>query len=194
MRTTRIVALVLSAFATTAVLAGCSGGDEHSTMPGTSTSAAARADHNQADVTFARQMIPHHQQAVEMAKLVPSRTRNAQVVDLANRVQQAQDPEIRLMTGWLTAWAAPASMGHDGHGGMPGMMAPDAMTALGQARDADFDRRWLSMMIEHHQGAITMAEAELRDGSNAEAKQLAQRIIDAQRGEITTMNALLGTS
>ncbi|MGH3451183.1 MAG: DUF305 domain-containing protein [Haloechinothrix sp.] len=202
-KTTRFAvgALVLAA-----ALAGCGGGEEDmGNMPGMSGNpsappAAQQGDVNQADVMFARQMIPHHQQAVEMAKLVPSRTSNSDVVKLAEEIEHAQDPEIQTMTGWLEQWGAPApTTGMDGgmdHGGMdgemPGMMSPEDMEKLEQAKDAEFDRMWMQMMIEHHRGAIDMAETELKQGSNTEAKQLAQQIIDAQQAEITTMNRLLG--
>src|SRR5690348_16694882 len=120
-----LVGTALAVLTVGAVLAGCSnnssgGGHDMTSMsssPG-STSASAAGDHNQADVSFAQQMIPHHGQALEMAKLVPTRTGNAKVVDLAARIQKAQDPEIQQMTAWLTAWGAPpTSTGMD----MPGM-------------------------------------------------------------------------
>jgi uncharacterized protein (DUF305 family) len=168
-----------------------------------------QSGHNQADVTFAQQMISHHQQALDMAKLVSSRTSNAKVVDLANRIQKAQDPEIQQMTGWLTTWgAAPASTGMNMPGmsngqsmpgmtssaSMPGMMSDADMTKLQGMKGAEFDRMWLQMMIQHHQGAIDMAKTELAQGGSADAKTLAQKIIDGQQAEITEMNGLLGQS
>jgi uncharacterized protein (DUF305 family) len=198
----KTIGFVLPALAAGALLAGCSPSAEgHGTMPGMVTGSssvaapAAQGDHNQADVSFAQQMIPHHQQAVEMAKLVPSRSSNQQVLALANQIQQEQDPEIQTMTGWLQTWGAAAPMtgsmpGMD-HGSMPGMMTSDDMTKLGQAKGAAFDRLWLQMMIQHHQGAVEMANTELQQGVSSEAKQLAQQIIVAQQKEITTMNQLL---
>src|SRR4051812_33402777 len=101
-----------------AVLAGCgsgtTAGNGMSGMSGSTTTAAQQSDHNQADVAFAQQMIPHHQQALDMAKLVPGHTSTAKVTDLAGRIQKAQDPEIQKMTGWLKTWGvAPASTGMD---------------------------------------------------------------------------------
>ncbi|GAB2962654.1 DUF305 domain-containing protein [Amycolatopsis acidiphila] len=142
-----------------------------------------------------------------MADLVSGRTSNAKVADLAHRIQQAQDLEIQKMTGWLTAWgAAPtstdttmpgASGGHpmpdtSGTSSMAGMMSEADMTALRGMTGAEFDRRWLQMMIQHHQGAIDMARTELAQGSSADAKTLAQQIIEGQQAEITEMNGLLG--
>jgi uncharacterized protein (DUF305 family) len=77
-------------------------------------------------------------------------------------------------------------------GSMPGMMTSDDMTKLGQVKGAAFDRLWLQMMIQHHQGAVEMAKTELQQGASNEAKQLAQQIIDTQQKEIATMSQLLG--
>ncbi|MGW4060824.1 DUF305 domain-containing protein [Amycolatopsis sp. NPDC004747] len=183
------------------VLSACSSSDQPS-MPGMSSSSSApapnreAAGHNADDVAFAQQMVPHHSQALDMAKLVPSRSTNPKVVDLASRIEQAQDPEIRQMQGWLTAWGAPAASSMPGmdHGSMPGMMSDADVQKLGQAKGAAFDKMWLGMMIEHHQGAIDMAKTELTKGGNADAKALAQKIIDAQQAEITEMQGLLSQS
>jgi uncharacterized protein (DUF305 family) len=197
---------VLPVFAAGALLAGCGSSDQaHTPMPGmgsgTSVPAPAPAGaHNQADITFAQQMIPHHQQAVEMAMVVRSHTGNQRILGLADQIQRAQDPEIQTMTAWLQTWGAPvpsSAMGQDGmpgmdHGSMPGSMSAGDMAELAQVKDAEFDRLWLRLMVSHHQGAIEMANTELQQGSSGDAKQLAQRIIDAQQAEITTMNGLLG--
>src|SRR3979490_1134016 len=120
----KTIGFVLPALAAGALLAGCSGSAQgHGDMPGMATGSSSvsvpvpQGDHKQADVTFAQQMIPHHKQAVEMAKLVPSRSSNQQVLALASQIQQAQDPEIQTMTGWLQTWGAAAPM----TGSMPRM-------------------------------------------------------------------------
>ncbi|ROS41439.1 DUF305 domain-containing protein [Amycolatopsis thermoflava] len=172
-----------------ALLAGCGAGSQSHESHGTTTTAAEQqAGHNQADVDFARMMIPHHEGALEMAGLAPGRSTDQRVLDLAARIQRAQDPEIQQMRGWLTQWGAPATpMDHS----MPGEMGHDDMTALEHATGVEFDRQFLRMMIEHHQGAIEMAQTELAEGSNADAKALAQRIIDSQQAEIAEMQAML---
>lgn len=151
------------------------------------------ADHNADDVAFAQQMIPHHNQALDMAKLVPSRSTDPKVLDLASRIEKAQDPEIRQMRDWLTAWGA--GMTHESmpgmSGSMPGMMSDAGLRKLETVKGAEFDRTWLDMMIEHHQGAVVMARTELAKGGNADAKALAGKIIDAQQAEITEMRGLL---
>ncbi|ATY11624.1 DUF305 domain-containing protein [Amycolatopsis sp. AA4] len=159
---------------------------------------SAQAGHNAADVAFAQQMIPHHQQALEMAKMVPSRSNDPKVVDLAGRIDRAQDPEIRQMQGWLATWGVPATShsmpgGHEMSGGhaMTGMMSDADMKSLDAAKGPAFDRSWLEMMIKHHQGAVEMAKTELAQGADAGAKALAQRIIDAQQAEIAEMQGLV---
>lgn len=198
-----LVGSALAVLTTGLVLAGCSSSDSgggHDMSPTTDSaaptnSAAAQGGHNDADIAFAQQMIPHHAGAIDMAKLVQGRTSNAKVLDLASRIEKAQDPEIKTMTEWLKTWGAkPAETGMPGmdHGSsMPGMMTHEEMTTLQQAKDAAFDKAFLEMMIKHHQGAIDMSNTELKQGSNADAKKLAQQITDAQQAEITEMQGLL---
>lgn len=193
------------AVAGTALLAGlllgaCGSGD-HSSMPGMAgaTSAApagTAAAFNDADAAFATHMIPHHQQAVEMAALADGRAADAEVKKLAARIKAAQDPEITTMTGWLRAWGQPApahgAAGMDmGHATMPGMMSAEAMKKLAGASGRDFDKEFLRMMVAHHQGAIEMAGDEVAGGSNPDAKALAQRIAADQQAEIDSMTQLL---
>jgi uncharacterized protein (DUF305 family) len=187
--------------ASAVLLGACNGNDSMSGMHSTSApapSSAQQAGHNADDVAFAQQMIPHHSQALDMAKLVPSRSTNPKVIDLASRIEKAQDPEIQQMRGWLTGWGATPGttqesmpgMDHD----MPGMMSDADMQKLDQAKGPEFDKMWLDMMIKHHQGAVDMAKTELGKGGNADAKALAQKIIDAQQAEITEMQGLLSQS
>ncbi|MCA1670732.1 MAG: DUF305 domain-containing protein, partial [Actinobacteria bacterium] len=119
---------------------------------------------------------------------------SSQVEDLAQRIERAQGPEIATMTQWLQQWGAEVPSTTPGQGGMghgEGMMSPEQMNQLGHGSGAEFDRMFLQMMIQHHEGAITMARAELADGQNPAAKQLAQQIIDTQQAEIQEMQALL---
>ncbi|MFD7660206.1 DUF305 domain-containing protein [Actinosynnema sp. NPDC059797] len=192
------VGTAFAVLTTAVVLAGCGGGDQSgnhhlSSAPNTTGAVAPAGEHNDADIAFAQGMIPHHEGAIEMARTARGRTGNQAVLDLASRVEEAQDPEIETMTGWLTAWGAEVAPGggHAGHGSsMPGM-GEEEVAALEAARDADFDRLFLETMIEHHRGAIDMAGVELRSGGNAGAKTLAQKIIDDQRAEIAEMREML---
>jgi uncharacterized protein (DUF305 family) len=200
-----LVRAALAVLTACVALAGCSsnsGGHDMGGMSGTTSSTGAAAapagDQNYADIKFAQQMIPHHASAIEMAKLAQGRTSNSKVLDLASRIEKAQDPEIKTMTEWLKAWGADgpttgmSDMPGMNHGtSMPGMMTPQEMASLQQAKDATFDRMFLEMMIKHHQGAVDMANTELQQGKNADAKKLAQAIITAQQAEITEMQGLL---
>lgn len=191
------------AIAGTALLAGlalsaCGSGSDHNSMPGMgATSAApagsATAASNDADVAFAQHMIPHHQQAVAMAALADSRATDPEVKKLAAQIKTAQDPEIATMTGWLQAWGQPEDTGgmDMGHDTMSGMMSDDAMKKLEALSGTDFDKEFLTMMIEHHQGAIDMAKDEASDGGNPDAKALAQQITTSQQAEIDAMKQII---
>jgi uncharacterized protein (DUF305 family) len=149
-------------------------------------SAPATAAPNDTDVTFTQNMIPHHQQAIEMAKLVDSHTQRPQLRTLADRIAATQGQEVTLLQGWLQEWGKPATPAGMDHGGMqmPGMMNETDMRQLIATKHDGFDLMFLDMMAAHHQGAIDMATTELRDGALPEVKQLAQQIIDTQQTEI----------
>lgn len=156
----------------------------------------AAAPFNDADVQFASGMVPHHQQAVMMSELAIDQG-GPEVAGLAERIQAAQDPEIDTMTQWLQDWGADAPMDMDDMGaadhdmGMEGMMSPEDMQALMAAEGEEFDVLWLEMMIEHHEGAISMAESQQEDGKNPEAVTLAATIAETQAAEIAEMQAML---
>ena len=172
------------------VLAACGNNDSSSSSGG---------KFSDQDVTFAQGMIPHHRQAVEMAELAADQAANPQVKELAAGIRGAQEPEIRKMEGWLKDWDQPVAdddmsgMDHGSDGGdlMAGMMSDDDMMSLDNAQGSGFDTMFLTMMIRHHQGAITQAADEVADGKNPEAVALAKTIIAAQTEEIATMNDLL---
>ncbi len=185
-------------------LAGCGDNSDSGSMPGMthgtptgapSSTTAATDQFNDADVTFATQMIPHHQQAVQMATMAGAQATSPAVKQLATAIKAAQDPEIKQLSGWLTTWGkpVPTSMpGHDMSGSMPGMMTGDEMSQLGNATGAMFDRMWTQMMIKHHQGAVAMAKTEQATGKDAAAITLAKKIEADQNKEIATMQSLLG--
>lgn len=188
-----ILALLLAG----GLLAACGGDDEDATSDGGSGSSAA--EFNDADVTFVQGMIPHHEQAIEMAQLADSRAESQDVKELASRIEAAQGPEIETMRGWLEEWDQPESAGDDmggmDHGGsdMSGGMSDEDMAALEAAQGAEFDEMFLTMMVEHHQGAIEMAQTEVDEGENADAIALAEKIISDQEAEIEEMDGLLET-
>jgi uncharacterized protein (DUF305 family) len=148
------------------------------------------------DVAFAGNMIEHHQQALDLAALVSDRSANPELIQLAQQVKVAQEPEIASLKAFLVQWKEnPAdSTDHGGHGAMnmSGMVDEATMTQLSSLQGAEFDTLWLRSMIAHHQGAIEMANAELTNGQNADAKHLAQNIITVQQAEIDQMQKVLG--
>lgn len=182
-------------------LTACGGGTDDKADAGSSASSpsasaapAASGPHNAADVTFAKDMIPHHAQAVEMAGLATSTSTDAEIKTLAADITAGQQPEIRTLTGWLIGWqeTVPSTksgqMNMDmGSGAMPGMMSSAEMAKLEKATGAEFDKMWVEMMTKHHQGAIQMAQAELANGQNTEVKALANQVITAQTAEIAKM-------
>jgi uncharacterized protein (DUF305 family) len=198
---------VAAAGAAAAVPAACGGGGDsatgHDGHPSKSPSASASAStaqgqHNAADVAFAKGMIPHHRQAVEMADLAPSRAQSAEVKKLAEDIKKAQDPEIKTMSGWLTSWGeqvpAEGAMDHSMHGmhGMKGMMSAEEMERLEKSSGKAFDTAFMELMIKHHEGAVAMAEEEQKNGAYQPAKDMADAIITSQTAEIRQMNELLG--
>ncbi|HYF73335.1 MAG TPA: DUF305 domain-containing protein [Nocardioides sp.] len=193
-----VLALVLSA-------AGCGGDDASESGSGLSTT-----EHNDADVAFATDMIQHHAQALSMVDLTMGRPLDPEVEGLAEDIRAAQGPEIETMSDWLTEWGeeVPPTMRDHSHAGhdmegmgesmedmdeseMPGMMSAEDMTALEEASNKEFQAMWLEMMIEHHEGAIEMAEQQQDDGRYRPAVELAASIIEAQQAEFDTMESML---
>ncbi|KPI07560.1 protein of unknown function DUF305 [Actinobacteria bacterium OK074] len=200
----RRAALVAVAATAALTLAAC-GDDNSGSTAGSSPSASAEAGaHNAQDVSFAQGMIPHHQQAVTMAALAADRASSSQVKELAARIEKAQGPEISTMTGWLKAWgedvpdasASDSSMpGMDhssGMSSMPGMMTDADMAGLEKMSGTDFDKMFLTMMVEHHKGAVEMATTEKQKGRYGAATSMADDIVSTQTAEIKEMNKLLG--
>ncbi len=163
----------------------------------TDSSSSSSSQVNNADVTFAQSMIPHHRQAVQMAKMAKMHASTTQVKTLADKTQVAQGPEIETMTGWLQQWGkkgpsgSMSGMSGMDMGSMPGMMSDQETKRLGSATGATFDRMWLTMMIRHHTGAVAMARTEQATGKNADAVALARKIEAAQTAEIAQMKTLL---
>jgi uncharacterized protein (DUF305 family) len=198
MRIYSMTSALVAAAAVGGLLAGCGGGNTTTgsattTPPAASNAPAGQQQHNQADVVFLQNMIPHHQQAIMMSQMALTHATTPQVKDLATRIQAAQQPEIDQMRRLLAAWGVPANPG--GRGPMGGMMGPMGGMGPGQGpgmmSGTNFDRMFLQNMIVHHQGAIDMSNTELAQGSNAETRQLAQKIINAQQAEIKEMQTLL---
>ncbi|MGB8502397.1 DUF305 domain-containing protein [Mycobacterium sp.] len=193
------IAAALAALLAVGMLTSCGySSDQHDTRTGAQQT-TEQADHNADDITFASNMVPHHEQAVVMAQLVPTNTTNQQIIDLANRIIGSQVPEIQAFRAFLMQWqdaeGNDASPGHDGAGhgaAMPGMVDQATIDKLRSLRNAEFDQLWLTSMIDHHRGAIAMAQDEIAHGKNPDVIYLAKSIITAQQAEIDQMKQMLG--
>jgi uncharacterized protein (DUF305 family) len=174
--------------------------------PSTSAGGGAQASaHNDADVMFAQGMIPHHQQAIEMGDMLLAKQGiDPGVVSLANQIKAAQGPEIQQMQGWLADWGVatttapgggmPGMPGHDmGDMGGSGMMSEQDMAALRDAQGVEASKLFLTQMIEHHKGAITMAQTEVDKGQFSPAVEMARSIITSQQKEIDTMQQMISS-
>ena len=182
------------------VLTACSNGGNDTaagTGTGASSPAAETAQGNDADIDFLNGMKPHHEQAVEMSEIVLAANPPAEVAALAQRVKDAQSPEIEQMNMMLTGLGEPAdSMPHSGGhsagmAGHGGMMSDGDMSALMGATGNDAARLYLEGMVKHHQGAIEASDAAIADGQYAPTIELAKTIKTAQQAEIAEMQALL---
>ena len=164
---------------------------------GTATTMAAIAErakagqHNESDVMFAQMMVPHHQQAIQMAELAETRAESAGVKSLAAKIKAAQQPEIDKMNSWLTSWGAVTADMAGMHHSMGSTMSDDDMAKLSTQNGAAFDRAFLAMMIEHHNGAIDMAKDELSKGQDPDSLALAASIQVTQHAEVAQMKAML---
>lgn len=184
------------ALAAALTLGGCASTDGSMPgMPGMSESEMPEtsAEFNAADEMFVTMMIPHHEQAVEMSDMLLSKPDpDTRVADLAQRIKDAQGPEIELMREWLDDWGVDydESMSGMDMGSDMGMSESD-MQALESATGPEADRLFLEQMIVHHQGAISMAETALESGQNEDVLELADQIIADQTAEIAEIEDLL---
>jgi uncharacterized protein (DUF305 family) len=174
-------------------------GEPTRSLDAAEATAIAKTAYSPADVQFLRDMIPHHQQAIEMSVLVAERTNNPDVIDAAGRIQSSQGDEIEFMQQWLAERGedAPDSAAHHhmhtSHT-MAGMASPEQMAGLAASAGTDFDRLFLELMIRHHDGAVKMVE-ELMEQPGAAYDpvlfEFTSDITNDQAAEIERMNGLL---
>ena len=176
--------------------AGC-GGSSVSDVADKAVDAAKDAvGFNDSDLNFTQMMIPHHEQAIEMADIAldPLVGASDSVKAIATRIKNAQDSEVTKMKTFLTSWkerlTPDSSMDHNDM--MSGMLSADDIKKLSSLRGAEFDREWMNGMIEHHEGAIEMAKDVLKDGKDSAVKALANLVATVQDSEILEMKKLLG--
>ena len=177
--------------ALTILMTGCS------SDAGSTAADSASSTFNEADVKFAQTMIPHHEQAVEMADaILVKRESRSEITQLAQQIKEAQVPEVEVLKGFLADWEQPlipdhSSEAHEDHWAAEGILTPEEMQALNAAGTAKAQRLFLKGMIKHHKGAVAMVQDEIDNGENPDAVKLAQAIKDGQTAEITTMETLL---
>jgi uncharacterized protein (DUF305 family) len=188
----RMAILPALGVALTMLLTGCMGfgmpgpGPGQGPGPGNPTSVV---DFNSSDVHFNMMMIPHHEQAIEMSRIILAADGiHPDIADLATRIAEAQAPEIEQMAAWLDARGYPTPPG-----GMPGhgMMSDDDLDRLRDLDGIEAEVLFLTAMIDHHEGAIVMAEDEIEDGIDPETIALCESIVTSQTAEIVEMQQLL---
>ena len=184
MKTRSAITALLAALSL--ALAGCSVNADEVTPPENSQ---ASTEFSMNDIMFAQMMIPHHEQAVELASLAETNTDYVIILDLASRIKRAQQPEIDEMRAWLTEVGVDVEMGHSMS--MPGLVSDADMAEIENAQGDEFDVLFLTHMIAHHEGAVEMANDVLASTTSPRVRDLATAIVESQTAEIAEMEALL---
>jgi uncharacterized protein (DUF305 family) len=136
-------------------------------------------------------MIEHHTQALELTELAPERAESAKLKALAERISAAQGPEIDAMRAWLKEHGQSAKSGAHEHASMPGMATEAQLRKLRAAKGTAFDQLFLTLMITHHEGAITMATNVKGQGNNIRIEEMADDVVAQQTSEINRMRNML---
>ena len=148
-----------------------------------------------ADVHFMQGMIAHHAQAIYMSRLATSRGANPRLLKFANKIDQSQQAEIRLMQDWLVANKQTAPDTNSWRTmTMPGMLTPAQLATLDSSRGPEFDKQFLNLMIQHHQGALKMVADLLATplaAQDVDVSVFANDVVTVQTAEIDTMNEML---
>jgi uncharacterized protein (DUF305 family) len=180
---------------------GCVG-TASSARPATTTQSTADrgstagAAFNGTDVMFAQMMVPHHEQGRRIAALAKTHQIRPQMAMLAAAIESTQATEVQTMAGWLRTWGQPPSAdpgAHAAHGGMPGTSDAEIGT-VDRATGADFERRWLNMLIAHQDDAVQLARMETAQGVNSDARALADQIVKSRTAQIQQLLGYLGES
>lgn len=189
----------LSAVAAVLFLPSCGGATPDEKPQPTSETPAINgepAGSNAGDSSFAVNMIANHAQAVRVAELVPDRTTNSDLVELAAGIVSSRGTEIALMKALLVQWNADSTTSSTpDHPAVPaqGTIEEQMLSRLQALSGQDFDVLWLQSMIAHAQGALQIADTEIADGENVDALTLAKQIVTKQQAEIDRMQLLLAS-
>jgi uncharacterized protein (DUF305 family) len=198
---------IAAALLLSTLVAGCSPGKpgdrpagettSHQQMAGMSTpvNIPKRALYTAADVHFMQGMIAHHAQAIYMSRLAASRGASPRLLKFANKIDQSQQAEIRLMQDWLVAnkQIAPDTSSWRTMT-MPGMLTPAQLATLDGARGTEFDKQFLTLMIQHHEGALKMVADLLATplaAQDVDISVFANDVNTVQTAEIATMQQML---
>lgn len=206
---------LLGAVIASAVIAlgACSGGGDDSGAEGSKVVAAGapgeknkaidpsdvpsgNTDFNEVDTDFVEMMVPHHQQAVTMAALAKKYAKDARVAEFAARIGDTQRGEIEAMQAWLTARDLPkAPLEATGHHAMhmQGMLSEAELSELGTLRGSAFDTFYVEKMIGHHEGALTMADVALSEGTDPQNRVFAGDVATSQTVEIERLKGILAS-
>lgn len=178
------------------LLAGCGTGVASTTAGASLSAPPPKTGFNDTDVMFLQMAVPQHEQGMELASLAAARASRKDIRDLAAAIAATQKSELDEMEEWLTKWRQPIApdldpAAHTGHGGMHGS-DPAVVQVLRDTPDgAEFDTRFLNLLTGHQHGAVELAQLEVKDGYNVDARALADRIIRSRTAEIEQMGAYL---
>jgi uncharacterized protein (DUF305 family) len=209
--TVAVVAVVVAVAAI--LLAGCNrsaepaeGGYVGPNVPEAPVITGEPASHNADDVSFATDMISHHNQAIELLRLVPERSTNPKLAALASQISAVQQPEINIMNVLLVQWNENPDLGDESADGdetgggdsptgqgpaTPGVIDGATMAKLESLRGPQFDTLWLKSMIRQQQRAVEVAAAEIADGANVDARVLAESMVATQEADIEQLKQIL---
>jgi uncharacterized protein (DUF305 family) len=191
----QLVRLSAAAVVATMALSACGSSGNQAATSSSSTSAAQA--HNSADITFAQNMMPCHQQAIRMSEIVLTKQGlDPRVAQVANQIKAAEGADIQGMQSWLSQWQQPTTPSSAAEmpamKGMTGMASPEQMTALQNAVGADASKQFLTMMIQNHQHAVMLAQSEIGSGQYPPAVAMAHSIATSEQQEVNTMQGILG--
>lgn len=200
-RTRRVLALTAAVLVTTVGLGACDSEPEGTTTSTTAPKVTAEhtggpvaGPHNELDSEYASAMFTHARQAVELAAMAGSKSRDEKLRELAKQIQTQHSPYMATLGGWLSGWGeqAPGLGGQEvDHGAHSGHLTEAEITKLGALPAAQFDARWAAAMIKHHRGAIAISKKIQEMGANPEVKKFAQQIVTNQEAEITQLQAFV---
>jgi uncharacterized protein (DUF305 family) len=180
---------------TTALLLGACGTSSEAPTAVAQAAVQAEGGHNDTDVMYLQMMVAHHGQGLEMVRLAAKSAERGEIRTLAQAIEVTQRDEVKLMTGWLKQWSAPATVDHTpsahaDHGGLPAT-GPEEIAALRKVKGTAFETAFLNLFVAHQHNAVEMARLETTQGSNAETKAFAERVRASRADQIKQMLRLM---